>query len=99
MIFQFYFLHFKTAHFQDDQGQISQISQIPLPLHIDNRTNVPLSADSRMILSLEQQNLNGLRGDAQENQLIKVKCTQCRKVNYHHMFLSARIIMLPINVE
>lgn len=65
-----------------------QIQQIPLPLHLqtnveNNRTNVPLStAESRMILSLEN-NVNVVSNIIRDSDnLIKIKCSQCRKVNF-----------------
>lgn len=86
----------KTKTFQNDHQNEQQghSIQIPLPLHLDtsNRTNhVPLNsnsiavsaADSRsMILSLEN-NVNVVSNIIRDSEnLVKIKCGQCRKVSW-----------------
>lgn len=81
---------FQNDHQNEQQGHSIQI---PLPLHLDtsNRTNhVPLNsnsiavsaADSRsMILSLEN-NVNVVSNIIRDSEnLVKIKCGQCRKVS------------------
>lgn len=81
---------FQNDHHNEQQGHSIQI---PLPLHLDtsNRTNhVPLNstsiavsaADSRsMILSLEN-NVNVVSNIIRDSEnLVKIKCGQCRKVS------------------
>lgn len=83
---------FQNDHQNEQQGHSIQI---PLPLHLDtsNRTNhVPLNsnsiavsaADSRsMILSLEN-NVNVVSNIIRDSEnLVKIKCGQCRKVSCH----------------
>lgn len=82
---------FQNDHQNEQQGHSIQI---PLPLHLDtsNRTNhVPLNstsiavsaADSRsMILSLEN-NVNVVSNIIRDSEnLVKIKCGQCRKVSW-----------------